>query len=109
MELFSSPAAQVIVAIIPIVGIVFGGTLIFFFLLWNHRQTMLQIRNGIYKPANFNLQIFSLLAGMLLTCVGIVLTVLFLCLDRLSLSLLGGLIPLSIGLGFLLFHHYYKP
>ena len=109
MELFSSPAAQVIVAIIPIVGIVFGGTLIFFFLLWNHRQTMLQIRNGIYKQANFDLPVFSLLAGMLLTCVGFVLTILFICIDGISLSLLGGVIPLAVGLGFLLFHHFYRP
>ena len=30
------PAAQVIIAIIPIVGIVMGSVVIFFYLLWHH-------------------------------------------------------------------------
>ena len=33
-EIIASPAAQVIVAIIPIVGIVIGGVVVFFYLLW---------------------------------------------------------------------------
>ena len=37
-------AAQVIVTVIPIVGIAMGSTVIFFYLLWNHRQ-----KNGVSK------------------------------------------------------------
>ena len=43
----ASPAAQVIIAVIPIVGIVIGGTVIFFSLLWRHSEKKLQIKNGI--------------------------------------------------------------
>ena len=57
-----SPAAQLIIAaIIPIVGIVIGGVLIFFYLLWRHREISLQIKLGSYRPTKFNLKLFSLL------------------------------------------------
>ena len=45
MELTAaSPATQVIIAIIPIVGIVIGGVVVFFYLLWRHREISLQIK-----------------------------------------------------------------
>ena len=99
-----SVAAQVVVAVIPIVGIVMGSVVVFFWLLWRHRQVMLQIRNNCFKPMEFKLHVFCLLAGLLLTCIGVVLTILFLLIDGLKLTLLGGLIPLSLGVGLLLFH-----
>ena len=70
-------AAQVIIAIIPIVGIVFGGTLVFFYLLWRHKQISLQVKTGNYKPSNFDLKLFSLMLGILLTGIGLVLTLFF--------------------------------
>ena len=88
-----SEAAQVVVAVIPIVGIVMGAVVVFFYLLWRHRQIMLQIKNNRFKPMEFKLQIFCLLAGLLLTCIGVVLTALFLIIDGLKITLLGGLIP----------------
>ena len=39
-------AVQIIIAVIPIVGIVMGSVLIFFYFLWRHRQIMLQIRTN---------------------------------------------------------------
>lgn len=108
MNLFSEPAAQVIVAIIPIVGIVFGGIVIFFYLLWDHRQKMLQIRNGVYNPKQFDVVLFSLLCGLLLTCVGAVLTVFFFIIGGASYMLLGGLIPFAVGVGLLLFNRLHK-
>ncbi|MDR1839673.1 MAG: hypothetical protein LBQ93_08860 [Treponema sp.] len=98
MERISS-AAQVIIAIIPIVGIVMGSTVIFFFLLWNHRQKTLLIKAGQYKKQEFDLLSFSLLAGLLLSAAGIALTVLLSITEGASYGLLGGIIPLSIGIG----------
>jgi hypothetical protein len=98
-----SAAAQVIVTVIPIVGIVMGSIVIFFYLLWNHKQKVLLIEKGLYKRSGFDLLSFSLLSGILLTAIGSVLTVFFLLLEGLSYSLLGGVIPLTIGICLLIF------
>ena len=100
-------AAQVILAIVPIVGIVIGGILVFFYLLWRHRQISLQLKTGNYKPSKFNLKIFSLLLGILLTGVGLVLTLFFALMNGLSYQVLGGLIPLALGICLLIFYKYY--
>jgi len=99
-----TPAAQIIISIIPIVGIAFAATLIFFALLWKHSENKASIQRGTYKPAHFNLKVFSLLTGLCLIGVGTVLTVMFLILEPLSWSLLGGLIPLVLGLMLIIFY-----
>ena len=103
MERVSS-TAQVLIAIIPIVGIVMGSVVIFFYLLWNHRQKTLLIKAGQYKKQVFDFYSFSLLSGLLLTAVGIALTVLLAITEGASYGLLSGIIPLSMGIG--LFAHY---
>jgi hypothetical protein len=103
MELSPSAAAQVIVSIIPIVGIVMSAVVAFFYLLWNHRQKMLLIKTGNYLKPTFDLLSFSLLAGLLLTSVGTALTVFFTAGWGFSYALLGGIIPLSIGIGLLIY------
>jgi hypothetical protein len=99
-----SSAAQVIIAIIPIVGIVMGSVVIFFYLLWNHRQKTLLIKAGQYRKQEIDLLPFSLLSGLLLTAVGIALTVLLSIVEGASYGLLGGIIPMSMGVGFLVFY-----
>jgi hypothetical protein len=96
-----SSAAQVIIAIIPLVGIVMGSVVVFFYLLWNHRRKILQIKAGQYQKPDFDLLAFSLLAGLLLTALGISLTVLLGVMGNAGYGLLGGVIPLSIGVGLL--------
>ena len=98
-----STAVQVLISLIPIVGIVMGAVVVFFYLLWNHRQKMLLIKTGNYSRPDFDLLSFSLLAGLLLTCVGITLTVFLAIVQGLSYTLLGGIIPLSIGVGLLIY------
>jgi hypothetical protein len=104
MAQFQATAAQVIISIIPIVGIVMGSVVIFFYLLWNYRQKSLLIKAGQYRKPEFDLKSFSLLTGILLTCVGIALTVLLSILEGASYGLLGGIIPLSMGVGLLAFY-----
>jgi len=101
MEQLTSAAAQVIIAIIPIVGIVMGSIVIFFYLLWNHRRRTLLIKAGHYNRPEFNLLSFSLLSGLLLGSVGVALTVLLSIIEGASYGLLGGLIPLAMGVGLL--------
>ena len=99
----STAAAQIIISIIPIVGIVMGATVAFFFLLWSHRQKMRLIEQGIAPPREFELDAYALLAGLLTTAVGAVLTLFFAVMEGVSYVLLGGLIPLALGAGLLLF------
>jgi hypothetical protein len=103
-----SAAAQVIVSIIPIVGIVAGGTVVFFYLLWNHQQKMRLVEQGITPVSHFDLETFALLAGLLTFTVGMVLSLFFFLLEGCSYVLLGGLIPLATGTGLLLFYRIRK-
>lgn len=102
-----SVAAQVVIAVVPIVGIVIGGIVVFFYLLWRNKQISLLIAQGTYKPAQFNLRLFSLLTGLLLFGIGIVLSVFFFLLEGLTYALLGGLIPLILGLSLIVFYKVY--
>jgi hypothetical protein len=105
MDKLTSTAAQVIVSVIPIVGIVMGSVVVFFYLLWHHKRTSLLIHAGQYKEPVFDVLSFSLLAGLLLTSVGTGLTALLAITLGVSFGLLGGIIPLTIGVGLLT---YYK-
>ena len=91
-------------SVIPIVGIVMGCVVVFFYLLWSHKEKMLMIERGVYRPATLQLDTFALLTGILLSGVGAVLTALFVVKDGLEYSLLGGLIPLALGVGLLVFY-----
>ena len=104
MEQISSAAAQVIIAVIPIVGIVMGAVVILFYLLWKHQQRTLLIKSGHYNRSEFDLLSFSLLAGLLLSSVGITLTVFLALVESRTYGLLGGIIPLSMGAGLLAYY-----
>ncbi len=99
----TSIAAQVIIALIPIVGIVLGSVVVVFWLLWNHRERKLLIQQGAWTPSRFDVETVSLLSGLLLSAVGIVLTILILLVDGIGYPLLGGLVPLSAGVSLLIF------
>ena len=99
-----SAAAQVIIAIIPIVGIVMGSVVIFFYLLWNHRRRTLLIKAGQYQPPSFDFLSFSLLAGLLLASVGIAMTIFLIIAAGAGYGLLGGIIPLACGAALLGFY-----
>ena len=103
-----SSAAQIIVAIIPIAGIVMGAVVVFFYLYWNYRRRIMLIKAGHFNKPEFDLLSYSLLSGLLLTSVGVVLTVFLAVALAISeiplLGLLGGLIPLTMGVGFLAYY-----
>jgi heme/copper-type cytochrome/quinol oxidase subunit 2 len=98
-----SSAAQILVAIIPIVGIVMGAVLAFFYLLWSHREKVRLIERGLYEARKVDIDAFCLLTGMVLVSIGLVLSVLFLAIEGFTYSALGGLIPLAVGASFLVF------
>lgn len=98
------PAAQILLAVIPLVGIVMGAVVIFFYLLWRHRQIVRQIETGTYVRPVFDLYLFSVLTGFLLTGTGLVLSLLFLFIEGINYTLLGGLIPFALGGSLLAFY-----
>jgi hypothetical protein len=104
LEQQHSTAAQVIIAIIPIVGIVMGSVVVFFYLLWDHKRNTLLIQAGQYSKPRFDLLTFSLLTGLLLGSVGIALTIFLAIAVGTGFGLLGGIIPLSMGIGLLAFY-----
>ena len=104
MQQLSSAAAQVIIAVMPIVGIVMSSVVVFFYLLWNHRRRVLLIQAGHYARPAFDLLSFSLLAGLLLCSVGVTLTVFLALITGLTYGLLGGIIPLAMGTGLLIYY-----
>ncbi len=97
-------AVQIIIAIIPIIGIVMGSVLIFFYLLWRHRQIIRQIETNTYRPFTLNLTIFCILLGIILTVTGLLLSVLFYLIEGISYTLLGGLIPFGLGISLIIFY-----
>ena len=107
MEHITSPAAQVIISLIPIVGIFIGGTIIFFALLWIHHENKQKIQSGDKSKSNFNYKAATLLSGLLLTGIGGMLSIFFTLFAGVSPSLLGGLIPLTIGVCLLLFYRLF--
>ena len=104
MEQITSAAAQVLIAVIPIVGIVMGAVVVFFYLLWRYRQRTLLIKAGHYSRPDFDLLSFSLLTGLLLSAVGLALTVIIIIARGVNFGLLGGIIPLSMGIGLLAYY-----
>lgn len=99
-----STAAQIIVTIIPIVGIVMGAFVIFSYIYYNHKQKLAMIEKGITRKLNFDLDIFSLFTGLLLFSIGLFLTVFFIIKEGISYSLLSGFIPLSCGTSLLIYY-----
>ena len=104
----TSRAAQVLIALIPIVGIVMGSAVVFFWLLWGHRRKTLMIRQGMKNDTSIDIQTFSLLAGLMNLGVGSVLTIFFLSKEGFAYSLLGGLIPLSTGISLIVFYFLHR-
>ena len=103
MQSLPSTAAQIIVTIIPVVGIIAGCSVIFFYLLYNHTEKMLMIEKGLTKKNVFDIEMFSLFTGLLLIGFGLSLTIFFHVKEGMSYSALSGIIPLSCGMSLILF------
>ena len=100
------PAAQVIMSLFPIIGVIMATFLLFFYILWHHKQTILMIKNVIYSPSKLDFLNICLLSGLLLLILGFVLTVFFIIIQTSYYALLLGLIPFSVGLSLLLYYKF---
>lgn len=104
--LTQSHTADVILSIVPMVAVVFGSVLLFFLLLYNYRIRREKIRQQIpTESAIEHLRFISLLAGCLSFTAGIPLTLFFIFTNPRNPGILGGLIPLSAGIGLIAFFY----
>jgi hypothetical protein len=94
-------AAQVIIAIVPLVSVIVLGILSFFFILWDQKNRSLIIQKGGTPPSH-KLDEKILLLGIVSFVIGIGLLIFFIIFNGLSPSLLGGIIPTSAGLGIII-------
>ena len=104
MDSIPSAAAQILIMVIPIVGIFMGSVVVFFYLLWRHKQNMMMIEKGMRPPSAFDLLSFSLVGGLVTAGVGFILSVFFALTDGAAYSVLGGLIPLAVGVSLLVYY-----
>lgn len=95
----------IVLYMVPIFGIVFGTTLLFFLFYWWYRQRIEMIKAGLYVKEKFDLLAYSFFLGLVLTFVGAAITLVFAVVLGRTLALLGGTIPCAVGLGLLT---YYK-
>ncbi|WCL51401.1 hypothetical protein [Leptospira sp. GIMC2001] len=101
----SETYTEIILYSVPIVGIIFGTTLLFFLFYWWHKQRIELIRSNQFRSEKFDLRTYSFFLGLLLTFTGLSISIVFILVLGRSLALLGGLVPFAIGLGLLT---YYK-
>ena len=104
----SSNSYKVVLYLVPIFGLVFGSGFLFSIFYWWHKQRIEMIRSNIYKPIQFNLRLYSFFLGLLLTFTGFVLSLVFIMVIGNSLAMLGGLLPLAVGLSLLTFYKFEK-
>ena len=106
-EVTLSTAAQVLISLVPIIGIGFGAVILFFYILWKHHEVKLQIKTGTFVERKFNLKAFFFLSGLILTGIGLILTLVFILVEGISYAMLGGLIPAVTGIALLIFYKVY--
>lgn len=91
-------AAQVLLALLPIISVVVVGILTAIITVLDHKQRIIILeKSGELPPRKINDKIF--LIGLLSTFIGITLTVFFAVKDGFNDSLLGGILPTATGLG----------
>lgn len=105
MEHIPTEAAQVIVTIIPIVGILFTSIVLFLYLILWHKQRMTLIEKDQFQRIfkDVDVDSASLFSGMVLFAVGFSLLLFFWIKEGIDYGMLSGLIPFSIGVSLISF------
>ncbi|MBN1697352.1 MAG: hypothetical protein JW881_07545 [Spirochaetales bacterium] len=96
-------AAQVIIAIVPLVSVIVLGILAYFFMFWDHQKRLIIIQKGGTPPPR-RIDDKLLLLGIVALFIGVGLTVFFALYNGLNPSLLGGIIPITAGLGIITYY-----
>ncbi len=96
---------KLVIALIPVIGILSGSFVIFYFLKWYFEYKKFLINANLYQPFRIkDFRLLILLISILSIASGIPLTIVFIFVYGISLPVLGGAIPLSIGIGLFVFY-----
>ena len=98
-----TPAAQILIAILPLAAVVLLAVLTFFLLRWDYRLKQVIIEKG-QKPVPRYIDDKLLLIGIVALFVGAGLLLFFVLHNGLSNSLLGGIVPVAAGLGIITYY-----
>ncbi len=97
-----SNAAQIILAVVPIIGVLFGAALFFSLFYFYHKQKMLMIEKEIYKPLRLNWNLIFIVSGFIFMLSGVAITVVFIINGSTGYELLGGGVTLGVGVAIIL-------
>ena len=100
----SSQAAQVVIAVIPIAGIMKGGAVALLYLIYAHKQKMLMIEKGVFRKTRIDLRGIVFFSGFPLSATGLGLTIFFAIKEGINYGMLSGIIPLFIGISFIIYN-----
>jgi hypothetical protein len=96
---------KILISLIPITGIIMGGITILLFFKWYFEYKKYLIDSGKYQPFRIkDFRILILLIGILFISAGLPLTIVFLYVSGISFPILGGLVPLFVGIGLIVFY-----
>lgn len=98
-----SPAAQILIAAIPLVAAILLAVLAFAYILVDYRRTRLIVEKGL-TPIHRDIDDKLLLVGLVSLFVGTGLLVFFAVKTGLGDSLLGGIVPTAAGLGIITYY-----
>jgi|GEM_PF-2588252 len=104
----STQAVQIMITIIPLLGIIVGGVVICMHLFLSHRQRMMMLEKNININISIDIELLSLFTGLLLICVGIALSIFFLIRSGIDYAMLSGIIPLAVGIALFSFYFIYS-
>jgi hypothetical protein len=80
-----------------------GSVVLFLYIIFSHKQKMLMIEKGMLNKTPLDIDALSIFSGLILSAVGLTLTLFFWFKEGLGYSLLSGLLPLSIGISLCIF------
>lgn len=103
-----SGASQVVFSLVPMLGVLFGTFLFFSLFYFYHKQKMLMIEKGFYKPLRLNWNLIFFVSGLIIGFSGLVITIVFVLNGISGIELLGGGIPLAVGLAIFLSYFFSK-
>ena len=104
----TNPTTEMIIGIVSIGVLLLGFVLFFFFLSWQYKLKETLIKSKQYQSNSMNnASILSLLFGISGTLLGFPLCFIILIIEKkVNYSLLGGLIPFSLGMGMLIYYFF---
>jgi hypothetical protein len=97
-----SPVAQILLAAAPLAALVLVGTLVFFWMLWDHQRRLMIISRGGEPPPRMRPERVGL-TGFVSLFVGVALMLFFWATQGIDEALLIGLIPAAAGAGIVMY------